>query len=64
ESKYLNYYNKYNTITQNSAGNIIFECIDNKVNIYVGNENYSVDFLDDENKTTFNNYIGSFEVHN
>lgn len=58
----LNYYSKYNTITQNSAGDIIFECIDNMVHIYVGNENYSVDFLTNKNKNSFENYIGSLEV--
>lgn len=58
----LNYYNGYNKITQNSAGNIIFECIENKVHIYVGNSTYSVDFLDDEIQSTYENYLGSFEV--
>lgn len=63
KSKDLNYYSNYNTITQNSAGDIIFECIDDKVHIYVGYSNYSVDFLDDENKSTYDNYIGSFQVN-
>jgi beta-lactamase superfamily II metal-dependent hydrolase len=49
-SKDLNYYNGYNTITQNSAGDIIFECITNKVHIFVSKKNYSVDFLDNENQ--------------
>jgi hypothetical protein len=47
-SKNLNYYNGYDTITQNSAGDIIFECISDKVHIFVSNENYSVDFLNNE----------------
>lgn len=64
KSKNLNYYNGYNTITQNSAGDILFECIDSKVHVYVGNNNYSVDFLNNENQNTFDNYIGSFDVHN
>jgi len=64
KSKDLNYYSNYNTITQNSAGDIIFECIDDKVHIYVGYSNYSVDFLDAENKSTYDNYIGSFKVNN
>jgi beta-lactamase superfamily II metal-dependent hydrolase len=42
-------YDGYNKITQNSAGDIIFDCLTKKVNVYVSNENYSVDFLDDEN---------------
>ena len=44
----INYYQGWDTITQNSAGDIIFECETGKVHIYVSNENYSVDFLDNE----------------
>lgn len=47
-SENLNYYQGYNTITQNSAGDITFVCDNGVVNIYVGNEDYSVDFLTDE----------------
>lgn len=63
KSKNLNYYSNYNTITQNSAGDIIFECIGEKVHIYVGNPNYSVDFLEDvleDEEKSYKNYIGSF----
>ena len=42
---YLDYYNGYNTITQNSAGDIIFDVDDKNVDIYVGKSNYSVDYL-------------------
>ena len=59
KSKHLNYYNGYNTITQNSAGDIIFECVEGKIHIYVSKENYSVDFLIDENQSSFDNYIGT-----
>lgn len=62
KAKHLNYYNGYNTITQNSAGDIIFECGNGKVHIYVSDENYSVDFLNNENKSTFENYIGTLDV--
>ena len=56
----LNYYADYNTITQNSAGDIVFDCVTGKVHAYVSNENYSVDFLTDEGKTdTYGYYIGS-----
>ena len=44
-SKNLNYYDGYNTITQNSAGDIIFECVKNKVHIYVSFKNYSISFI-------------------
>ena len=38
------------TITQNSAKDIIFDCDSGFVDVYVSNENYSVDFLDDKKK--------------
>lgn len=62
-SKHLNYYPGYNTITQNSAGDITFDCDDNKVHIYVSSNTYSVTFLNDEKKSnTYGNYIGSLDV--
>ncbi len=61
-SEHLNYYRGYNTITQNSAGDITFECVGNKVHIYVSNEDYSVDFLDDENMNTYSGYIGTLNL--
>jgi len=45
-SEHLNYYDGYNTITQNSAGDITLECVTGKVRIYVSADDYSVDFLD------------------
>lgn len=62
KSKDLNYYSGYNTITQNSSGDIIFDCGGGKVHIYVGNDTYSVDFLNDEQQSVYSNYIGSFDV--
>lgn len=61
-SKHLNYYESYNTITQNTAGTITFENVDGGIHIYVENENYSVDFLEDHEATTYKNYIGTLEV--
>ena len=59
----LNYYNDYNTITQNTAGDIVFECESSKVHIYVSNENYNVSFLKDERKpNTYGKYIGTLDV--
>lgn len=49
-SQHLNYYTNYNTITQNSAGDIVFDCQGEKVHIFTS-EDYSVNFLDDESKT-------------
>jgi len=44
----LAYYNDYNTITQNSSGDITFDCDGDKIRIYVESDSYYVDFLDDE----------------
>jgi beta-lactamase superfamily II metal-dependent hydrolase len=46
-SEHLHYYPGYNTITQNTAGDIIFECEGSKVHVFTSNE-YNVDYLDDE----------------
>lgn len=63
-SKNLNYYQGYNKITQNSAGDITFECVTNKVHIYVSNENYTVDFLNNENLNDFGShtYLGTLNL--
>lgn len=62
-SKDLNYYYGYNTITQNSAGDIVLECESGKTHIYVSNWRYSVDYLDDEGLTgTYGKYIGTLNV--
>ena len=61
-SKNLNYYRDYNTITQNSAGLLFFECVTDWVHIYVGSSTYSVDFLEDKGASTYTSYIGSLAV--
>ncbi|WP_071395066.1 ComEC/Rec2 family competence protein [Bacillus tuaregi] len=63
-SKNLNYYQGYNKITQNSAGDITFECVTNKVHIYVSNENYTIDFLNNENLNDFGShtYLGTLNL--
>lgn len=59
-SHHLHYYDGYNTITQNSAGDIAFECEDDKTHIYVSNSTYSVDFLEDEGlASTHGKYLGT-----
>jgi len=59
----LDYYHGYDTITQNSAGDIVFECVGNKVHIYVSKEKYSVDYLDDEYLSdTYGRYIGTLNL--
>lgn len=62
-ARHLNYYTGYDTITQNSAGDITFECVSGKVHIYVSNEEYSVDFLDNEYESgAYGEYIGTLNV--
>lgn len=62
-SENLDYYSGYNTITQNSAGNITFKCDNDKVHLYVEAYSYNVSFLDDEKKYDSNlgHYLGSFK---
>lgn len=63
-SEHLNYYQGYNTITQNSAGDIVFECVDNKVHVYVSKSGYRYDtsFLQEEDiqDSDYGTYLGSF----
>ncbi len=61
-SSNLDYYGGYDTITQNSAGHIYFECVKGWVHIYVGNPHYSVGFLWDVAASMYPNYIGSLPV--
>ena len=66
DSTMLDYYKGYNTITQNSAHNIVFECNTGKVHVFVSSSNYSVGYLTDEGCADRANeyYIGSFDTHN
>ena len=61
-SRHLNYYTGYKTITQNKAGDIIMDCIDDKVHFYVSNVNYENAGLSNENMSVFDNYVGSITV--
>jgi len=62
-SRHLNYYDSYNIVTQNSAGDITIECIDKRVHIYVSNDSYEVDFLDFHRcYDTYGHYIGTLEL--
>lgn len=61
-SEDLNYYRNYNTITQNSSGDIMFDCDSGKVHIYVSNKNYTSDFLDNEHMTDYSHYIGTLNI--
>ena len=63
-SEHLNYYQGYSTITQNSAGDIVFECIDDKVHVYVSQSGYRYDtsFLVKKGiqNSKYGTYLGSF----
>ena len=62
-SQDLNYYRGYNTITQNSAGDITFECERNIVHVYVSSKDYEVDYLKNVNHpNSYGKYIGSLDV--
>jgi beta-lactamase superfamily II metal-dependent hydrolase len=59
----LTYYSGYNTITQNTSGDIAFYCDGSKVKIYVESDTYSVKFLDNERcDNDYGNYIGTFNL--
>ncbi len=55
-------YPDHNKVRQNSAKDIIFECEDGKVHVYCSNENYTIDFLDDEGKSTYDYYKGTLNI--
>ncbi len=63
-SAHLDYYDGYNTITQNSAGDIAFECTGQRVHVHVSSETYTVGFLDDDGETDLPGmrYLGSVAV--
>ena len=61
-SENLHYYPDYNTITQNKAGDITFDCYEGEVHIYVSNENYTVNFLNNKHKTAYSGYIGTLNL--
>lgn len=61
ESKDLYYYQKYNTIKQNSAGDIEFHNHGNQIDVFVSESSYSESFLKpmSNHETSKLNYIGS-----
>jgi len=61
-SEDLNYYKGYNTITQNSAGDITFVNDGKDIHTYVSNDNYSVNFLKNKRKNEYNFYLGTLEI--
>lgn len=61
-SRHLNYYGGYHTLTQNTAGDLTFECKTKKVHIFSSESNYEVDFLDDEDVNGDDHYIGTLNI--
>lgn len=61
-SRHLHYYTGYQTITQNSAGNITMDCQGNMVHFYVSNPKYIHNDLEQKGQSRFPNYIGSLTV--
>ncbi len=66
DSSQLNYYKGYNTIKQNTAKDIIFDCKTHCVDVYVGSSTYEEHWLTDKNKSKSYGgfYLGSFDTHN
>ena len=58
-SRHLNYYTGYQTITQNSAGDITMECDADQIHFFVSNPNYEGPELDDRKVDGPDNYLGS-----
>jgi hypothetical protein len=62
EGEHLNYYSGWNTITQNSAGDILFDCQKGKVHVYT-RKRVNLAFLDDEGQSRKGYvYAGSFDA--
>jgi beta-lactamase superfamily II metal-dependent hydrolase len=61
-SRHLHYYGEYETLTQNSAGDIVFECDSDKVHIFASEDTYEVTNLDDEGMSGEGTYIGTLNL--
>ena len=65
-SENLNYYSGYNTITQNTAKNIVLDCVGEIVHVYISSDAYGYDlsFLSNEavDNSDLGYYIGSFKT--
>ena len=62
-SEHLHYYDGYNTITQNSAGDIRFDIWDKDLHVFCSNPNYRARFLLNKNMTLRGmHYLGSWTL--
>lgn len=61
-SEHLHYYPNYNTITQNSAGHIIFECSSTEIDVFTSKNYEKRDYLIDKSKSLAKHtYIGTLD---
>lgn len=65
ESDYIDYYDGYDTITQNSAGNIVFDCGVMEVDVYTASD-FNHDYLKQKRKKSYwetgEKYRGTLEL--
>jgi beta-lactamase superfamily II metal-dependent hydrolase len=62
-SRHLHYYGDYKTLTQNSAGDLTFDCDEkDKVHIYASSPTYSVDFLSNGYHSKYKYYLGTQNI--
>jgi beta-lactamase superfamily II metal-dependent hydrolase len=61
--EHLEYYDSRDHIRQNATGDITFECLGGITHIYVEDDSYSADFLQDQGMLdTYGIYLGSLET--
>lgn len=63
-SEHLHYYSGYNTLTQHSTGDIIFDCQAGRVDVYVNDDAYYAEFLHQDGLDHLEGlyYIGSLHL--
>lgn len=62
-SRHLTYYGGYNTLTQNRAGDLTFDCGDaNRIHVCASSDTYSADFLYDAGECKYSYYIGTLKI--
>jgi len=63
-SENINYYQEFNTIKQNSAKELLFECASKQVDIYCESESYDEAFLSNERKKDYYDlyYLGTLNL--
>jgi lactate dehydrogenase-like 2-hydroxyacid dehydrogenase len=64
-SEYLNYYTGYDILTQNSSGDLLFDCTTGKAHIYAANHTYVANCLDQEGLDRSHGlyYVGTLQCY-